>query len=357
MAEYATAAFEDRRRPRTKLWAGLAIAFFVLLAAGLYTAFWFDTAGRLKDGTIEWTAAQRKAGNFVVFNDLQITGFPLSFTLTAEQAVLGRTGDRTFSWRAEGFRATARPWSPRRVTITAPDNGVTYSARGNSRNVEMNAAALRLIVHLDEQNWPGAAEARFERPILRILGVRDDTAAAALDVRLTGTPDGQGTVAFEAVDITSGQDLLQRLGGTVDRLKAAVDINGAWTPGPVDRQLDAWRLNGGTVDLHDTRLEFGSLVADIEGTLSLDDALRPLGALTATFLGLTEFIDRLQQSEIIRPRDAAAAKISINLLGERTESGRLRIPVTAQFGRLSVGPLNAGALPPLPELLEIPNLQ
>ncbi len=180
MAEYANAAFEERRRPRTKLWAGLAIGFFAVLAAGLYSAFWFDTAARLKDGIIEWTAAQRAAGNFVVFNNLQITGFPLAFTLSADQAVLGRTSDRTFSWRAEGFRASARPWSPRNLTITAPDNGATYSARGNSRNVEINAAALRMEVQLDARNWPNAATAHFDRPVLQILGVRDDIAAASL---------------------------------------------------------------------------------------------------------------------------------------------------------------------------------
>jgi hypothetical protein len=357
VAEYANAAFEDRRRPRTKLWAGLAIGFFVVLAAVLYSAFWFDTAARLKDGIIEWTAAQRAAGNFVVFNNLQITGFPLSFTLSADQAVLGRTDERTFSWRAEGFRASARPWAPRNLTIATPDNGATYSARGNSRNVEINAAALRMEVQLDARNWPNAATAHFDRPVLQILGVRDDIAAASLVVHFAGTPDGQGTLALEALDVTSGHDMLQRLGGTIDRIKTAADINGAWSPGPVDRQLDAWRLNGGTVDLHDTRLEFGGLVADVEGTMSLDDELRPLGALTATFLGLTEFVDRLQQAEIIRPRDAAAAKISINLLSERTESGRLRIPITAQFGRLAVGPLAFGDLMPIPEFLEIPNLQ
>ncbi|MCX8231078.1 MAG: DUF2125 domain-containing protein, partial [Alphaproteobacteria bacterium] len=164
MAEYATAAFEGRRRPRTKLWTALALAFFAVLAAGLYAAFWFDTAGRLKSGIVEWTAVQREAGNFVVFNDLQISGFPLSFTLTADQATLGRTADQTFSWRAEAFRAAARPWAPRHLTISAPDNGVTFSARGNSRNVEITAAALRMTVELDDTNWPVTVAVRFERP-------------------------------------------------------------------------------------------------------------------------------------------------------------------------------------------------
>ena len=357
MAEYATAAFESRRRPRTKLWAALTVAVFAAIAAGLYTAFWFDAGERLKTGIVEWTAQQRADGNFVVLNDLKITGFPLAFTLTADQAVVGRTNAQTFSWRAEGFRARAWVWAPRTLTMSAPDNGLTFSARGNSRNVEMNAAGLTMTAQLDGANWPRIVTARFERPVLRILGVRDEIAASTLTLNATTAPDGQGSLALEAIDITSAQALLQRLGGTVDRLTAAADIKGAWTVGPLERQLDAWRLAGGTVEVRDTRLEWSGLTLDADGTFSLDEELRPLGAMTATFLGLSDFIDRLQAAEIIRPRDAAAAKVSINLLGERTEGGRIRIPVTEQFGRLSVGPIGLGDLLPLPELLDIPNLQ
>ncbi len=357
MAEYANATFESRRPARTKLWAALTLAVFAAIAAGLYTAFWFDAAERLKTGIVEWTAQQRAAGNFVVLNDLKITGFPLAFTLTADQAVVGRTDKRTYSWRAEAFRARAWVWSPRTMTVNAPDNGLTFSARGNSRNVEMNAASLAMTVHLDDANWPRTVTARFERPVLRILGVRDEIAASTLTLNAAAAPDGQGSLALDAIDITSGQALLQRLGGTIDRITAAADLKGAWTTGPLERQLDAWRLGGGTLEMRDTRLDWGGLTVDAAGTFSLDEELRPLGAMTATFLGLSDFIDRLQAAEIIRPRDAAAAKVSINLLGERTEAGRIRIPVTAQFGRLSVGPIALGDLLPVPELLDIPNLQ
>ncbi len=50
MVEYANAAFESRRPARTKLWTALTLAIFAAIAAGLYTAFWFDAAERLKNG-------------------------------------------------------------------------------------------------------------------------------------------------------------------------------------------------------------------------------------------------------------------------------------------------------------------
>jgi hypothetical protein len=357
MAEYATAAFQEPRRPRTGLWTILIVVFVVVLAAVLYGAFWFDTADRLKTGIQDWIAQQRRAGNFVVLNNLQISGFPLSFTFTADSTVLGRTAERTYSWRAEGLHAVARPWSPRMLRISAPDNGVTYSARGNSRNVELNAASLAATVHLGDRGMVDRFEATFTRPVLHVLGVRDDIAARSLDVRGGGALGGPVSLELEAADVTSGYHLLQRLGGTVDRLKAAADVTGAWAPGEMTSELDAWRRGGGTVEVRDTRLEFGPLKVDVVGTVSLDDQLRPLGALTATFLGLDDFIDRLQKAEIVRPGEAAAAKVSIRVLGEPTESGRLRIPVTAQFGRLSVGPMAVGSLMSVPQMLEIPNLQ
>lgn len=357
MAEYATAAFREPRRPRTKLWASLIALFVVVLAAFLYGVFWFDTADRLKTGIQAWIAAQRAAGNFVVLNNLQITGFPLSFTFTADDAVIGRTAGRTFSWRAQSVKAVARPWAPQTLRVTAPDNGVTYSARGNSRNVELNAAALNLTARLDGQGMLERVDGRLERPVLHVLGIRDEIAASALKIRGAGRLGGAVTLEFDAVDITSGLDILQRLGGTVDRIKAAADVTGDWSLGDPAARLDAWRRNGGTVEIRDTRLEWGTLKADLAGTVSLDDELRPLGALTATFLGLGDFIDRLQRAEIIRARDAAAAKVTVNLISERTNSGRRRIPITAQFGKLTIGPIQAGELMSVPEMLAVPNLQ
>ena len=161
MAEYATAAFEDHRGPRTKLWVGLAFAFFAILAGGLYAGFWFDTAHRLKSSIAEWTAVQRETGNFVVFNNLQISGFPLSFALTTDQVTFGRTADKTFSWQAEALRATSRPWTPRDLTIIAPDTSVMIFTNENSRKVKINAAALRMTVELDDTNLPATFAAQL----------------------------------------------------------------------------------------------------------------------------------------------------------------------------------------------------
>ncbi len=359
MAEYATAAFQEPRRPgsRKRLWTVLAALAVLILLVVLYGVFWFNTAERLKTGIQDWIAGQRAAGNFVVLNDLTITGFPLSFTFSAGQSVLGRTADRTYSWRADSVQAVARPWNPRVLHVTAPDNGATYSARGNSRNVEVNAAGLEMTAHLGASGVLERFEARIERPILRVLGVPDEIAARSLDVRGQGAFGGPLTLELDAADVTSAHDLLQRLGGTVDRVKAAADLTGKWAPGDIEPALDAWRRNGGTLEVRDTRLEWGTFKIDVAGTVALDETLRPLGALTATFLGLDDFVDRLQRAEIIRPGAAAAAKITINLIGEPTESGRLRIPVTAQFGRLTVGPMQLGTLMTVPEMLDIPNLQ
>jgi len=357
MAEYATAAFQEPRRPRTRLWAGLIAAFVVVLAAFLYTVFWFNTADRLKTGIQDWIAAQREAGNFVVLNDLTITGFPLSFTFDAQQSVIGRTEGRTFSWRTDSLRATARPWNPRVLHVTAPDNGMTYSARGNSRNVEMNAAALDMTARLGNAGTIDGIDAVFAHPVLRILGVRDEIAAQSLVVRGNGALGGAATLELDAADVTSGHALLQRLGGTIDRIKAAADLTGAWPLGDVDRVLDAWRRDGGTLEIRDTRVEWGSLKVDLAGTMALDEELRPLGAMTATFLGLGEFIDRMQRAEVVSPTEAAAAKVTLNIISQPTESGRRLIPLTAQFGRLSIGPMRLGTLMSVPEMLEIPNLQ
>jgi len=89
------------------------------------------------------------------------------------------------------------------------------------------------------------------------------------------------------------------------------------------------------------------LHAEGDGTLTLDEAMRPLGAFGTRLRGLSEFIDQLVRAGLINSRTASAVKISVGLLAARDASGVLAVPVSAQFGKLSVGPVVVADLPPL----------
>jgi hypothetical protein len=86
-----------------------------------------------------------------------------------------------------------------------------------------------------------------------------------------------------------------------------------------------------------------------DGTLALDAKNRPLGASTMHIRGYTETVDALTAAGAMKPRDAGALKIALNLFARQTGSGarELSVPITAQDGRLFVAGFNLFALQPL----------
>ena len=95
------------------------------------------------------------------------------------------------------------------------------------------------------------------------------------------------------------------------------------------------------------RLEWGPLRLESDGTLALDEELRPIGAFVVRVLGLSEAITALTEADVITPQNAAIVRITTSILSEETDGGRLEFAVTAQFGKLFVGPIAVWDIPPL----------
>jgi hypothetical protein len=86
-----------------------------------------------------------------------------------------------------------------------------------------------------------------------------------------------------------------------------------------------------------------------KGTLALDRGLRLLGALTAELKGYDKLVDALAMGGFLRASEAAAAKMALGTVGNTDNNGRatISLPVTAQDGRLFLGPVPVAKLKPL----------
>ena len=112
--------------------------------------------------------------------------------------------------------------------------------------------------------------------------------------------------------------------------------------------LAAWSANGGTVEFERLNVEWGALEIAAEGTLTLDGALRPEGAFSAEIAGYGGLLDGLAERGRMKPRDASFAKTFLNLMAKKKAGRRvIAAPVTAQNGKLFVGPLPLLKLAPM----------
>ena len=116
------------------------------------------------------------------------------------------------------------------------------------------------------------------------------------------------------------------------------------------QNLQAWRDAGGTLELPWLSFVWGALDMRANGTVALDQRMRPLGALTADIRGFEEALGALADAGILRREMLPASRVTLNLLAKTDKSdGRrvLTVPLTAQDGALLVGPIKLTALPPV----------
>ena len=119
---------------------------------------------------------------------------------------------------------------------------------------------------------------------------------------------------------------------------------------PPARALAQWRDAGGVVEVRALSLAWGSLSLKGDGTLTVDQRMRPMGAFTMRVTGYDALIEALVAADAIRARNASLTLTILNLLAKRDDKGArvLTVPVTAQNGKLLLGPAKVLDLAPIP---------
>ncbi len=338
-----------RYRP-APVFAATIVALLAAFAG--YTAYWFVAAASLRDGIEAWAAERRAEGYTVAFEELSVSGFPTRLGVEIAAPVIGRP-DTPIAWRwsADWLAAEARPWAFGQIVVTLPpvhdfryrrDQG---AERAVTARIEHGVARVEL------------AGGTVERVSVEITGI--DAATPQGPVRLvrleaTGARETESslrlTVDAEGLTLPPGSGGV--LGPEVSAVAWEATVEGTLPEGPGRIALLAWSENGGTVELESLSLRWGGLGLRASGTLTVDRQLRPQAALTAEITGYGDVLEAFAQTGAMKARDAALATTFLNLMATTGPDGErlLSVPLTAQDGKLFVGPLALVKLAPvLPE--------
>ena len=337
----------------------LLLAILPAVLAGAYAAAWFTLAGRVRMAIENWAEARRAEGMIVGWDRYAIGGFPLWMRVTIEKPVYSRR-DAIPGYEARGERliGTARPWALRRWHVTVPQGARLAVEPGTDRPaLTLEIASLALEV---EPRADASGEARSGAALSFIA----DRLALAGDSRVT-VAHAEGRTAWPPLAVASHRETslaaevalqqvtipapLAPLGDTIDRVAARISVKGALPQAPRRDALTAWRQDGGTVELEDLDLDWRTLSVGANGTLALDAALQPEGALTATIRGYGAIVDALAAAGTLRPNEAGVAKIALGLLAKPGSDGisQITAPVTVQNSRVFLGPVLVARLPKL----------
>lgn len=325
----------------------LPLSALLLALAAAYSGYWFWTAARLRNSITPWVDARRAQGYLLRWDAVAVGGFPAAFRLQFRNAHIAGSKPVPFAITADTLIGEARPWSlghwrvtaPAGAHIAAPDRGAAFDAAAFDGSVVFGAAGPAAI-HATAHDVSGSGLAQG-------LHITEADAQVTLPDR---RPVDHRDAAF-AVALRLGKIDLPRpvpsFGSTIDALALSGTIKGALPAGPLRNALVAWRDDGGIIELADGSLRWGTLSVTASGTLALDEALQPIGALTATIDGQNAIVDAVVAGGGLPAGEAHFAKIFLGLLAKPGADGKrhLVLPLRLQQDRVYLGPAQIAALP------------
>ena len=331
-------------------------ALLPVAALAAYAGLWFEAARSVRQGLPAWAEARRAEGYAMAWRTAAIEGFPLTFRLHLSGVTVETARPVSFPLAAAAAQLMleAAPWNLHAWRFTAPQ-GVRLTAPLGAAGIA--AAALQGSIADREDGTIIALGARD----LSGSGAAGGIAARALDARLTLPARGPDSARAMLVALTakledaSVPQAPPPFAQHLDEVSLAATMRGELPEGPLDRALAQWRDGGGTLDIDSARVAWNGTTVELGGTLALDEAMQPEGALTATIAGgeLTatiaggdKLVDDLVATGAIDPQLAGFAKAVMTAISTPGETGdTAHVPVTVQNQRLYVGPATIAGLP------------
>jgi hypothetical protein len=331
----------------------------LLLIAGLgagHALLWHWMASQLEDGFAAWTAARRAQGWQVAHGPPERGGWPFAATLTLPQFQLeggGATLPGGMAWQAETLVLRLQPPRLDRLQL---DLAGRHHLRLGEAELPFAADRLHGALPLEHDGLPGTLTVEGER--LR-LGTAAGTVELrslqlAVATRMTAIA-GEAAVTLRgaADDVTlpaGAGPALATLGRTIASVVLEAAISGPVPPGrtPAAR-AGAWREGGGTLELRSLSVLWGPVAATATATLTLDEALQPMGSATLRLAGGAEALDAAAAAGLVPARTAATARTFVRLLSRSPPDGgppQLEVPLTLEDRTLTLARIAVARLPP-----------
>ncbi len=335
----------------------LLLAAVAALAAG-YVVYYFQVENGVRLGFANWVASRRAEGFEVDFRSLETRGFPFRVVVALEAPRLAApTALGAPAWRGQRLAGVVQPWNFGHLILELSGDGeIAFDEAGHRRrlaySVEHGLASIeagdgglaRLAVDLESITLTEAATA-----------ARFQTERAQLHLRPGDRADMLWQLVYKAersrIEAEPNSPLGAALGALGPEVALAMfeaSLNGrSPSTGASIAEIAAhWRNAGGNAELRRFKLVWGNLDIETSGTLSLDNEMRLIGALTARVRGHGKLIEALVAMGEMSAAEAKAAKVVLDLLAA-AGGGVLSVPLVLQDGLVRLGPVALARLSPL----------
>jgi hypothetical protein len=389
-----------RRRP---LWRLFIMPVLLLIAAAAWSAFWFYSASKVDETADAWRAREARSGRVYDCARRSVAGYPFrlevrcdgaSVSLTAQTAGQTATQPPIIAKLGE-ILVVAQVYDPKLLiaeftapaTIVTPGNTSSMIAKwstGRSSIVGLPGVPQRVALVFDDPAIDRISSST-QKPLARAKHIE-------LHGRLVEGSPSDHPVIETALQIAGGsiQEVHPLLAQPFDA-DVRVKLSGLkdFSPKPWPQRLREIQAAAGNVEIVQSRIQQGDLVAVAAGTLSLTEQGNLNGELQMTVAGLEKVIPALglekmvdegvPQSTLDRVAPGVKAQdvsnlfgaldraipglgkavkqnvnvgvaAGINALGKETElEGKKARAFPLRFvdGAVLLGPIKVGQIPPL----------
>ncbi|MCG8361296.1 MAG: DUF2125 domain-containing protein [Kiloniellales bacterium] len=334
----------------------VALALLLVALAGL-SGLWLWSAEQLEQGVARWADKQRERGYRISYQGPSIDGFPVQLEALFETPEVASPK----GWRWSGPPVSGRSQIMAPTTIEARFPGlhrVTSEDAEMPLQAELEAASATALIDLDGRGRVESAEAALGGVALEAPKI----GALLVDRLVAGfgpwkQPEAGQAATMKLAGEASGILLPDQGATPLGRKLESVELDATLHEEIPDAKprpaLVQWRDAGGKLDVHRVMFVWGPLTLEGDGTLGLDQELRPSGALKARMKGLKETIGALEAAGKLDSGQALALNLTVGALASLSSgsndpnSPEVVLPVTLQEGRLFLGPVPLLRLDPV----------
>ncbi|MGX9430049.1 MULTISPECIES: DUF2125 domain-containing protein [Bradyrhizobium] len=289
---------------RRSRWRLFAAPVLVLILAVAWSAFWFYASSQVWVQADAWRAQEAKASRVYDCGKRSVAGYPFRLEISCEDAsvtLISQTaGAQTpFTARLGEILVVAQVYDPTRVIAefkapaTLAERGAQPSLALNWRSGRASVAGLPAV--------PQRASLVFDDPAIdRVNGSVQTPLGRASHVELHGRlAEGSSLdnpVIETALQINGGslQDVHPVLATPFDAdIRTKISGLKDFTPKPWPERFREIQAAGGHVEIVQSRIQQGEMIAISAGTLSLNASGRIEGELQMTVTGLERVIPAL----------------------------------------------------------------
>ena len=330
-----------------------AVVLVVLIVA--HAIYWFVLAHIVAKDIVDWANQQRAQGFIVSYGEPEIGGFPGPVRAYLANPDIAAPGS-LWHWQGPEVELRVPPWAPLDLLFSAPGHHHLTLAGSAPRDIVFDADDFRLGLNLDRSGQL----TDFSLDVSAVKLTDNQSGESRLDTgKIEGhlpwpaapSPDLSSLDAtIDAAGIVLPPTVKTALGQKIATLHLVAQVMGAVPPALPREALAGWRDGGGIVQLRESQIGWGPLLAGGEGTIALDQDMQPLAAGTVRIAGLGETLDALIAAGMVQPGPAKLVQAMFGALAQPPAGGGLpevKLPLSIQNGFVYMGPIKLAPLQPL----------